>query len=298
MTTSTELVSRQSTSPFRADTLETAWRISEGLARSELLPESFRAKPYNVLIALMASHDIGVNPFTVMQHMSVIHGKPRWEVKFLIALANRSGVFSIPIDWTVTGTGADLKVTAFATLARSGVRVETTVAMTEAVAEGWTRNAKYKTMPELMLRYRAAGRLIDLYCPEVRMGLSSDLEAASEPEAPGEATEAPAAPELLPPAQPKRGPGRPRGSKSAPKDETPTTPVEDVATAPETTLVDDPLSPNDIPRTVPELEERIASLSGEIYRLTHSDIPDRAERILALGKQKALLVTELQRLES
>jgi len=39
-------------------------------------------------------------------------------------------------------------------------------------------------------------------------------------------------------------------------------------------------------------------LSGEIYRLTHSDIPDRAERILALGKQKALLVTELQRLES
>jgi len=55
--------------------------------------------------------------------------------------------------------------------------------MSEAKAEGWTSNAKYKTLPELMLRYRAATLLIRTHIPEVLNGMHTveeltDVEAA------------------------------------------------------------------------------------------------------------------------
>lgn len=204
-----DIAIRQNAAPnaFRAESIESAWRISEGLSKSELVPEIYKNKPYNVMIAIMCGQELGVNPFTVMQHMSVIKGKPRWEVKFLIAMANRSGVFSIPIDWKVHGSGDSLAVEAYATLKASGVTVSCSVSLAEAKADGWANNPKYRTIPELMLRYRSAGRLIDLYCPEVRLGLSSDAEV--EPDA--EATQEPQTPvvAVLPPAEPRR-PGRPR----------------------------------------------------------------------------------------
>jgi hypothetical protein len=40
-----------------------------------------------------------------------------------------------------------------------------------AKAEGWTRNAKYQTMPEHMLRWRSATMLIRLFAPEVMLGI-------------------------------------------------------------------------------------------------------------------------------
>jgi hypothetical protein len=43
--------------------------------------------------------------------------------------------------------------------------------MAMAEAEGWTKNPKYRTMPDQMLRYRSATMLIRLFAPEVMMGL-------------------------------------------------------------------------------------------------------------------------------
>jgi hypothetical protein len=47
-----------------------------------------------------------------------------------------------------------------------------------AVAEGWyTKNgSKWRTMPELMLRYRAAAFFGRLYAPDILMGMHSDDE--------------------------------------------------------------------------------------------------------------------------
>ncbi len=43
--------------------------------------------------------------------------------------------------------------------------------MKEAKAENWTKNPKYNTLPELMLRYRAATLLIRTHAPEVLHGM-------------------------------------------------------------------------------------------------------------------------------
>ncbi len=45
-----------------------------------------------------------------------------------------------------------------------------------AEAAGWTKNPKYRSMPEHMLRYRSATLLIRLYAPEVMHGYSTAAE--------------------------------------------------------------------------------------------------------------------------
>jgi hypothetical protein len=59
--------------------------------------------------------------------------------------------------------------------------ITATVSMKEAAADGWTRNPKYKSIPEQMLRWRAATRLINLYMPEVLFGLGVREEAEVRP---------------------------------------------------------------------------------------------------------------------
>ena len=67
-----------------------------------------------------------------------------------IALANASGAFAGPIRYRIEGSGANLSVTAYAPT-YDGEIVENTVTMAMAMKEGWTKNSKYKSIPEQML---------------------------------------------------------------------------------------------------------------------------------------------------
>lgn len=163
----------QTTSSFNSsEGFELLQRVGTMFSKSELVPSHLRGKPADCIIAVQLAHEMGLAPLSVLQNIYMVSGKAGWSAQFLIARANASGVFDDSgIDWDVEGKGADLSVTAFATKRTSGRRVQYTVSMAMAKAEGWTKNAKYQTMPELMLRYRAATTLIGLYCPEVKFGL-------------------------------------------------------------------------------------------------------------------------------
>ena len=163
----------QTTSAFNSsEGFELLQRVGNMFAKSELVPAHLRGKPADCIIAVQLAHEMGLAPLSVLQNIYMVSGKAGWSAQFLIARANASGVFDDSgIDWDVEGKGADLSVTAYATKRAGGRRVEYTVSMAMAKAEGWTKNAKYQTMPELMLRYRAATTLIGLYCPEVKFGL-------------------------------------------------------------------------------------------------------------------------------
>ena len=68
---------------------------------------------------------------------------------------------------------------AYATDKESGETLESIeVTMQMAADEGWSTKSgsKWKTMPELMLRYRAAAFFTRLYCPEISMGLHTSEE--------------------------------------------------------------------------------------------------------------------------
>ena len=144
--------------------------LAKMLSRSELIPKTFQGRPQDVMIALEMARSLRVSPIEAMNGLHVIDGRASFSAAFSISLANTRGPFTGPITYEVTGAGPTLAVTAGATLKASGDRVTTTVTFEMARREGWTRNPKYASMPEHMMKYRSAVLLIRTTCPEILMG--------------------------------------------------------------------------------------------------------------------------------
>lgn len=156
-------------------------RVGSMLALSPLFPDHLRkgekatAIANGVLCVNMALR-LNEDVLTVAQNIYFVGGKPGWSASYMIGKANQSGTFREPIDWDVDGAGESFSVTAYAMTAATGKRVSVTCDMKMAEAEGWTKNAKYRSMPEQMLRYRSATALIRLYCPQVMIGMPTTIE--------------------------------------------------------------------------------------------------------------------------
>ena len=159
-----------------------AQRWANALASSALVPAHLRGKPADCLIGLMMAKQLGDNPLTVLQSIYVVSGKAGWSATYMIGRANASGVFKGRITWETTGEKMSMAVKAKAILADTGEAVSATATMQMATAEGWTKNAKYQTMPEHMLRWRSATMLIRLYCPEVMLGMNTADEIEVDPQ--------------------------------------------------------------------------------------------------------------------
>ena len=166
--------------PLAPAHFEHSQRVAKMFAASELVPPHLRGKMADCLIAYAIAKRTREEPLVVLQNIYFVSGRAGWSATYMIAKANRSGVFARRINWRVQGEGKNLRVTAFATLADSGEPVEATASMAMAEAEGWTKNPKYRTMPDQMLRYRSATMLIRLFAPEVMMGLpvADEIEVA------------------------------------------------------------------------------------------------------------------------
>ena len=173
--------------------MEKALRFSEIMAQADIIPTHYRGKTANVFIAVQSALRMNLDPMHVMQNTFVISGRLGMVSSFAISLANGSGLFDSGISYKIEGKGDDLKVTAFANLKKSGREISYTITMREAIAEGWTKNAKYRTLPELMLRYRAATLLIRTHVPEVLNGMHmveeiEDVTIATKDVTPNKAT--------------------------------------------------------------------------------------------------------------
>ena len=162
-----------------------AQRVGNMMALSPLFPEHLRKGGNNVALANAVlvqdmADRLSRPPLEVAQNIYFVSGKPGWSTSYLIGLANESGKLKESINWEVKGKGDSLEVRAFAKLT-SGAKIEYTVSMEMAKAEGWTKNPKYRSLPELMLRYRSATALIRLFLPEITMGVPSQEEVLDEP---------------------------------------------------------------------------------------------------------------------
>ncbi|WP_343715304.1 hypothetical protein [Inquilinus sp.] len=171
---------------------EFGWRAASLFAASQLVPPHLRGKKEDCFIAIHMAERLNEDPLIVLQNIHVVSGRAGWSAQYMIGRANRSGVFQGRINWRVSGKGDDLSVVAFAKLAETGEVVESpAVDMKMAKAEGWTKNAKYQSMPEVMLRYRAATFLIRFNCPEVMLGIPTaeelaDMRSAGAARSPGD----------------------------------------------------------------------------------------------------------------
>lgn len=177
----------QMTSVFGSqDSFELAQRMATALSRSDLVPDQYKGNVANALIALEVANRIGASPLMVMQNLYIVHGRPSWSATFVISAINSSGRFS-PLRYVFEGEGDNRSCYAWAT-DNTGERLEgPKVTMAMAKAEKWTEKAgsKWKTMPELMMRYRAATFFGRAYAPELLMGMrtadeENDIRASRE----------------------------------------------------------------------------------------------------------------------
>jgi len=143
-----------------------------------MVPEHFRNNVGNYVIALNYADRLGVDPFMCMTKMYIIHGKPAIETQLQIALFNKSGKFD-SLKYKMSGEGDETRCVAYSTIKESGEEIEgPPVSIAMAKAEGWygKNGSKWKTLPDLMLRYRAAAFFIRLYAPETTLGLATSEE--------------------------------------------------------------------------------------------------------------------------
>jgi hypothetical protein len=181
MTDSTALTTTSSGSVFSGiQAFEDAQRIAKALASSTLIPPQFQGQQgfANCLVALEIANRMRMSPFQVMQNLHIIHGRPSWSSQFIIGLINGCGRFS-PLRYEVTGQGDTLACTCVATeLASSNDLRGPTVTMAMAKKEGWATKSgsKWLTLPDLMIRYRAAAFWGRLYIPELLVGIQTQEE--------------------------------------------------------------------------------------------------------------------------
>ena len=156
-------------------------RGAKALAASTLVPETYHGNLPNCIIALNMASRMGADPMMVMQNLYVVHGRPGWSSQFLIASFNQCGRFTaIRYEFTGTEGKDDWSCRAYATEKSSGEVIKgPLISIALAKAEGWYQKngSKWKTLPQLMLMYRAAAWLVRTHAPEISMGLQTAEEA-------------------------------------------------------------------------------------------------------------------------
>lgn len=163
------------------DIFDHAQRVAVMLSKSELVPKQFQNNVSNCLIALEMANRIGASPLMVMQNLYIVYGKPAWSSSFLIATVNGCGKFS-PLRYEEDNEDGG-RTRAWAVDKKGEKCIGAWVSMKMAEAEQWIskNGSKWKTMPELMRRYRAAAFFARQFAPELSMGIHTQEEVIDTP---------------------------------------------------------------------------------------------------------------------
>lgn len=156
-------------------------RQANMFSKSSLVPKDFQGNVANCAIGINIAKRLGADPFMVLQNIDIIHGRPSFRATFLIAMVNASGRFE-PLQFRMEGDEGkpSRSCVAWTKSKADGTPLEgPKITLEMAKAEGWsTKNgSKWLTMPELMLRYRAAAFFARLYAPDITLGMMTAEEA-------------------------------------------------------------------------------------------------------------------------
>lgn len=161
-----------------SDSFKMAYQMAKALSQSTIVPAHFQRNEANCLVAISQAQKMNIDPFTVMQNMYMIQGKITWKSSFLIAMINASGKYDIELQFEENEKD-EKPYSCRCWTTKDGRRVDgIKVTMDMADAEGWIekKGSKWKSLPALMLRYRAASFFANLNCPELTSGFYTKEE--------------------------------------------------------------------------------------------------------------------------
>jgi len=194
-------------------------KMATFLSNSELVPDMYRISntnsqekaTANCIIAIEMAHRTGAAIPMVMQNLIIVHGRPSWSAKFLIATINTCGRYETlkyrftnkgkigkiaevvlqydqltkkktPVatgKFTDYGDLEDIECISYTVERGSDEILESSpVSIRMAIEEGWydKNGSKWKTMSNKMLKYRAASFWANEFAPEISMGMYTTEE--------------------------------------------------------------------------------------------------------------------------
>ena len=167
------------------EAFESAQRMARSLAESDIVPALYQGKLGNCIVALDIANRMGMGAVQVMQNLNVIRGEPSWKTKFVIGLIQSCGRFE---DFDFVETPDSCQCVA-RVKGKDKLIDGVKITMDMAKREGWTRNSKWSTMPQTMLRYRAASSFGNFHIPDLLLGIQTveeseviEAEVSVEPE--------------------------------------------------------------------------------------------------------------------
>lgn len=154
------------------------WKIATQIAKSDIVPDNFKNKPQNVIIAISLANKMKLEPFTVMQNMSMIKGKVSWSGSFCRTLIEKSGKYkNLELNYIGEKGKDSYGCYLSATRISDGKKIDgPEVTMAMAKNEGWTKNPKWFSLTDLMLAYRCQSYFCRIHCPETMSGIYTTEE--------------------------------------------------------------------------------------------------------------------------
>lgn len=162
-----------------SDNFMMATQMAKAFANSTIVPQEYRNNFSNGLVAIDIANRLKTSPLTVMQNLDIIQGRPSWRASFLIGMINGSGKYDIELQFDEKQDKQGNPYSCICWTEKNGRKVTgITITMDIAKAEGWTskNGSKWRTMPQVMLRYRAASFFARMNCPELTLGLYTKEE--------------------------------------------------------------------------------------------------------------------------
>jgi hypothetical protein len=177
-------------------TIDEAWRLSQNMARSGLVPASFRDKPQDVMIAVMMGAELGLAPVQALNSIAVINGRPTLYGDGLLAVVKQSPLCQLHDEfYLVGGQRVDQimpDVLAFDDTAASCAfrrrGSEALIVRVFSVADAkkahlWGKSGPWQEYPSRMLMMRARGFAARDAFPDVLRGFTTTEEANDIPPA-------------------------------------------------------------------------------------------------------------------
>lgn len=156
-----------------SDNFIMAGQMAKALSQSTIVPKEYQGNEANCMVAIEIATRLRTSPLMVMQNLNVIQGRPSWAAQFLIATVNGSGKYDMELQFDEKTDEKGKSFSCQCWTERKGRKVTgITIDMDMANAEGWVQKngSKWKTMPQVMLRYRAASFFSRMNCPELTLG--------------------------------------------------------------------------------------------------------------------------------
>lgn len=154
-------------------------QMAQQLSKSNLLPQAYQSNPSSCLIAIDIANRLNISPMFVMQNSQIVKGNFTWKGSACKAMIDACGKYQSTRYVEVGEKGIDTYGIYLEAIDLDGNIVKgVTVTIGMAKAEGWYQKdgSKWRSLSDLMLRYRAAAFFFRTECASIAMGFLTKEE--------------------------------------------------------------------------------------------------------------------------